>query len=169
MTQTALWPAVGLSQSFELTLRRFNPWWSGQPGPALPPHRRHIVRQIRRRLQARLAPIIVVRGARQIGKTTSQLHLVEDLLAEGTPGDHLLRVQFDELGDIERLGHDPVLRIVDWYERTILHKTLNEAARAGEPTYVFFDEVQNLPRCAPQLKALVDRVRTSATSASGST
>lgn len=156
MTQDALIPRVSLPGGLELTLRRFNPWWTGDPGPVLPPHRRHLVSQIRRRLAARLAPIVVVRGARQIGKTTSQLHVLTDLLEEGTPGDHIIRVQFDELGDLSKLGSDPILRLIDWFERSILHKGLNAAARDGEATYLFFDEVQNLDGWAPQLKSLVD-------------
>lgn len=154
--QTSFFPAASLPGGVELTLRRFNPWWAGEPGPVLPPHRRHLVAQIRRRLAARLAPIVVVRGARQIGKTTSQLHVLTNLIEEGTPGDHVMRVQFDELEGISVLGPDPVLRLVDWFERAILKKTLNNAARIGEPTYLFFDEVQNLEGWAAQLKALVD-------------
>lgn len=145
-----------LPGGLELTLRRFNPWWADSPGPNLPPHRRHIVGQIRRRLSGRLAPIVVVRGARQIGKTTSQLHVLSDLLSEGISGRNILRVQFDELGDLARLGGDPILRLVDWFERNILKQTLNAAAHNGERTFLFFDEVQNLDRWAPQLKALVD-------------
>jgi predicted AAA+ superfamily ATPase len=156
MTQKTLFNPVQLPPGVELTLRRFNPWWTGDPGPALPPHRRHIVGQIRRRMSARLAPIVVVRGARQIGKTTSQLHVLTDLLKEGVPASHILRVQFDELAGIAKVGPDPVLRIVDWYEHAILGKSLNQAAQDGEPTYLFFDEVQNLDGWAPQLKSLVD-------------
>jgi predicted AAA+ superfamily ATPase len=133
-----------------------NPWWEGLPAQVLPPHRRHLVVQIQRRLATKLAPIIVVRGARQIGKTTSQLHVLTDLLDSGIRGGQILRVQFDELGDLDELGKDPVLRVVDWFERAILGRTLNQAARDGEKTYLFFDEVQNLPGWASQLKALVD-------------
>jgi predicted AAA+ superfamily ATPase len=52
-----------------------NPWWRGQPGPLLPLTRRHLVGEIHRRLNLGLAPIVLVRGPRQIGKTTAQLHL----------------------------------------------------------------------------------------------
>lgn len=133
-----------------------NPWWEGLPPQVLPPHRRHLVGQIKRRLETKLAPIIMVRGARQIGKTTSQLHVLTDFLDSGVRGNRILRVQFDELGDLDELGKDPVLRVVDWFEHSVLKKTLNEAARSGDPTYLFFDEVQNLSGWAPQLKALVD-------------
>ena len=61
-------------------LQRMNPWWEGKPLPPTPPTRRHLVEQIHRRLEAALAPIIVVRGPRQIGKSTSQVQVIEDLL-----------------------------------------------------------------------------------------
>jgi predicted AAA+ superfamily ATPase len=38
----------------------------------------------------------------------------------------------------------------------VLQKSLNQAAHDGEQAYLFFDEVQNLPDWAPQLKHLVD-------------
>lgn len=136
-------------------LRRLNPWWEGRALPMLPPHRRHLVRQIHRRLELRLAPIVVVRGPRQIGKTTAQLHFVEDMLRAGLGGRYILRVQFDDLRETADFD-SPILRIIDWFERTILDCTLNEAARRGEQVYVLLDEVQNLDNWAPQLKALVD-------------
>lgn len=150
-----MFPQVRLPPALELALRRMNPWWEGQPGPSLPPHRRHIVAQIRRRLEQRLAPIVAVRGARQIGKTVAQLHVLGDLLAEGTPPAHVFRVQFDELPGIETLDN-PILRLADWYESAVLGRTLNAAAHAGVRTYLFFDEVQNLRHWAPRLKSLVD-------------
>jgi len=156
MSQTTIIPNANIRGGLEATLRRLNPWWSGQPMPVLPEHRRHLVSQIKKRLDVRLAPIVVVRGARQIGKTTSQLHVLSDLLKHGVPGRRVLRIQFDEIGELRGLGRDPILRLVDWFEQSILGKTLNQAAHDGEPTYLFFDEVQNLDRWAPQLKLLVD-------------
>ncbi len=132
-----------------------NPWWEGKPGRLLPKTRRHLVSTIHARLQSRLAPIVAVRGPRQIGKTTAQMHVIDDLLAKGVRANRILRVQFDELESLEDLD-EPILRITEGFERAILQQTLNEAARAGEPAYLFFDEVQNLRRWAEQLKHLVD-------------
>lgn len=42
-----------------------------KPMRRLPATRRHLVGQIHARLQARIAPILVVRGPRQVGKTTA--------------------------------------------------------------------------------------------------
>lgn len=156
MTQPSFFPALSIPATVQLTLRRMNPWWEADPAPSLPPHRRHLVKQVQRCLAHRLAPIVVIRGARQIGKTTCQLHVLTDFLASGVPGRCVFRVQFDDLRALEKLGDDPVLRLVDWYEQAILGKKLNQAAHDGERTYLFFDEVQNLEGWAPQLKALVD-------------
>lgn len=157
---TGTWAGLTIPPVLELSLRRMNPWWEGAPSPRLPSYRRHLVGQIRRRLEANLAPIVAVRGARQIGKTTSQLQVLRDFLQEGIAPTHVLRIQFDEIEGLESLGADPIIRIVDWYERTILGKTLNHAAHDGERTIIFLDEVQNLVKWAPQLKSLVDHSTT---------
>ncbi|TVR99753.1 MAG: ATP-binding protein [Phycisphaerales bacterium] len=136
-------------------LRRMNPWWEGKPLPRLPETRRHLVATMRRRLDLGLAPIVVVRGPRQIGKTTAQLHLIDDMLKGGVDPRRIMRVQFDELPSLADLKQ-PVLEIVSWYEQVVLRSTLNEAARSDAPAVLMLDEVQNLSRWAEQLKHLVD-------------
>ncbi len=146
-------PFIG--PSFAGELRRLNPWWVNKPMRDLPETRRHLVAQIHRRFAYKLAPIVMVRGSRQVGKTTACEQVIDDLLKEGVDPKRILRVQFDDISQLE--DHDsPILRIVDWYERTILKQTLNEAAREKQPAYLFFDEVQNLKKWAEQLKFLVD-------------
>jgi predicted AAA+ superfamily ATPase len=137
-------------------LREINPWWQGLPGRVLPPYRRWVFATILRRLDAKVAPAIVLRGARQVGKTTLQEQTIQFLLTERRVDPRrILRVQFDELPPLRGI-ETPILDILRWYQNRILGRTLNEAAHAGEPAYVFLDEVQNLPDWAPQLKALVD-------------
>ena len=68
-------PEAKLSTDLIRDILRDNPWWENKPGKTLPPHRRELVGSIHRRLQHRLAPIIVVRGPRQVGKTTAQLQV----------------------------------------------------------------------------------------------
>lgn len=138
-------------------IRRVNPWWENKPVQELPITRRHLVEDIKNRLNKSLAPIVVVRGPRQVGKTTAQLHIIEDLLDSGIDPRRIFRVQFDDLQGLEKIAsQDPILRMVDWYEKNILKETLNEVARSGRKVYLFFDEVQNLANWAPQLKNLVD-------------
>ena len=71
--------------------------------PAQPRTRRRLVAQMRRRLDANIAPTVVVRGPRQIGKTTAQFQLIQDLLEEGVDPGRILRVQFDDLGTLTKL------------------------------------------------------------------
>ena len=97
MDEPFLYPALKLDDELVRDLRALNPWWEGKPMRPLPATRRHLVRQIHRRLDARLAPIVVVRGPRQIGKTTAQLQVLADLLANGIDGRSILRLQADDL------------------------------------------------------------------------
>ena len=150
-----LWPGLKLPDALVRDLLRDNPWWEGKPSKLLPSTRRDFVELIHRRLEQKLAPIVVVRGPRQVGKTTAQLQVVEDLLGRGVAPQRILRVQFDELPVLSKLS-EPILRVVDWYEHTILRTSLNQAAHDGLPAYLFFDEVQNLSDWAVQLKHLVD-------------
>lgn len=150
-----LFPEMRLSDDLVRDLRRMNPWWEGEPLPVLPKTRRHLVGAIHRRLKSKLAPIVVVRGPRQIGKTIAQLHVLQDLLDRGVAPNRILRVQCDELPEIAAFS-EPILRLVDWYEDAVIGKTLNKAAHQGESAYLFFDEVQSLKDWAPQLKSLVD-------------
>lgn len=146
---------VRLPPELDLMLRGANPWWEGKPGRVLPAYKRWAFDPLLRRLDQGLAPVVVLRGARQVGKTTIQEQAIEHLLRDGVLPKRILRVQFDEIPSLRGL-EDPILAIVRWFENRILGATLNEAAHAGTPAYLFFDEVQNLSDWAPQLKALVD-------------
>lgn len=148
-----------LSREMVSDLDRDNPWWKGEKSIVLPTVRRDFVDTIHQRLKLRLAPIVVVRGPRQVGKTTAQLQVIDDLLERGVSPTQILRVQCDALPELTRLS-EPILRIVEWYERQVLGKTLNTAAHSGQPTYLFLDEVQNLSDWAVQLKHLVDNATT---------
>lgn len=134
-----------------------NPWWEGKPGRIVPPYKRWAFTVAHRRLQTGLASALVLRGPRQVGKTTLQEQIIDHLLQrERVPASHILRVQFDDIPSLKHVP-DPILTIARWFEIQILRKTFNEAARsAAGPAYLFLDEVQNLDDWAPQLKALVD-------------
>lgn len=136
-------------------IRSTNPWWEGKPGRVLPPFRRWAFTPTRAKLETGLAPIVVLRGPRQVGKTTIQEQLIQDFLKEGIDPRRLLRLQFDELPPLKELP-TPILTLCRWFENRILGETFNEAAHARRPVYVFLDEVQNLDAWAPQLKSLVD-------------
>ncbi len=158
MGSSPLSPEFAFPAEFVAALRRLNPWWEGEEMQVLPATRRHLVGGMRRRLDQGLAPIVVLRGPRQVGKTTAQLHLIQDLLGEGVEPSRILRVQFDDLAEIagfKRLK-SPLLRIVEWFEHAVLGMSLNSAAHQGRTAFLFLDEVQNLRGWDTQLKFLVD-------------
>jgi predicted AAA+ superfamily ATPase len=111
-----------------------------------------------RRLHSGTTPAVSLRGPRQVGKTTVQEQIIEELLKlrKINPA-RILRVQFDE---VPALGNfrSPIAALVSWYEANVLRGSLNAMARRGEPAYLFFDEVQNLKTWDTQLKSLVDHV-----------
>lgn len=121
----------------------------------LPELKRWLFGEVVRGLERGLAPVIALRGPRQVGKTTLQEQVIDHLLRAGVNPRRIFRVQFDQLLPLQRLEL-PVLTLARWFERNILGATLNESAHRGEPAYLFFDEVQNLRDWAPQVKALVD-------------
>jgi predicted AAA+ superfamily ATPase len=137
-------------------LRSTNPWWEGKPGPILPSYRRWAFSLTLKKMDSGLAPIVVVRGPRQVGKTTLQQQIIEYLIREkAVDPNRILRVQCDDIPSIRGVK-DPVLAIARWYENRVLGMTFNEAARKGVTAYLLLDEVQNLSDWAPQLKSLVD-------------
>ena len=144
-----------LPPGLEGTIRDDNPWWKGERLFGLPPFRRWVFPVIRSALTKGLAPVQVLRGPRQVGKTTLLNQVIQDLLHEGVKPHQLLRVQFDELPDVRKMS-TPILELVRWYSENVLRKSFHKAAHDGEPAFIFFDEVQNLPDWAPQLKHLVD-------------
>ncbi|MEY2724673.1 MAG: hypothetical protein RLZZ458_540 [Planctomycetota bacterium] len=149
-------PPGGLPEETVRFLERLNPWWQGVARMATPDMRRWAYGEVLDRFRIGIAPIIAMRGPRQVGKTTIQLQLIEHLLLmENLPPQQILRVQFDEAPALGVLSN-PIESIIRWFEQSVLGETLNSAARGGRPVYIFFDEVQNLANWSEQLKAIVD-------------
>lgn len=144
-----------LAEGLERTLRDDNPWWRGERIFGLPSMRRWAFPLVLRGIQSGPAPITVLRGPRQIGKTTLLNQVIHALLDSGIDPKRIFRIQFDELPQLSTLP-DPVLELTRWYAEAILGKSLNQAAWDGEQAFIFLDEVQNLAEWAPQLKHLVD-------------
>jgi hypothetical protein len=138
----------------ERALREMNPWWRGLPVPNLQPVRRWAYASLLRGLQSNLAPVMVLRGPRQVGKSTLQAQVIDELLRQGVDARRILRVQFDDL-KLHRKRDQPILEVVWWYADHVLGHPL-AAQPAHEPVYLFLDEVQNLKEWAPQVKTLVD-------------
>jgi predicted AAA+ superfamily ATPase len=145
-----------LSPTVEAFLIETNPWWEGKPGRPLPEYKRWLFGPALQRLKSGLAAVTVLRGPRQVGKTTLQQQIIQHLLEkEGIDPKRIFRVQFDEIPSLKGVA-DPVLTLCRWFENRVLKKTFNESARDGEPVYLFFDEAQNLSDWPAQVKSLVD-------------
>ena len=139
----------------ERLLREMNPWWVDAPIGNLVPTRRWAYDLVLRGLRSQLAPITVLRGPRQVGKSTLQNQAIDQLLRDGVSPMRILRVQFDDLHSLHKRV-SPILETVWWYADHVLQMPLAKAASANQPVYLFLDEVQNLKDWAPQLKHLVD-------------
>ncbi len=112
------------------------------------------MRSAGRRAQPRTGhPLIqVIRGPRQVGKTTSTLQLVEALLAGGVKPTDVLVLRFD-LQTLREAGG--LLGLVRWFEANIRQRDLN----SGAPAFLLLDEVQKLPRWNEEVKHLAETTR----------
>ena len=145
-----------IEPTLEEIIRRANPWWSSNlPKSLVSPLKRWAFEPILKRLKGGMTPIVALRGPRQVGKTTLIQQIIQELLDEGVPTHHILRVQFDEL-PLFTAQQEAILGIAYWFEKHILDKAFNIAVHEGQLVYLFFDELQNIPYWAPQLKYLVD-------------
>jgi hypothetical protein len=143
------------STSLEAQLRNANPWWRGERQFGLPATRRWAFDVLMRGVKRPIAPVTVLRGPRQIGKTTLVAQIVGQLLDEGMDPRRIFRVQFDDLPDLRRLPQ-PILDLAQWYADTVLGMSLNQAAHRLGKCVLVLDEVQNLRDWATQIKHLVD-------------
>ncbi len=136
-------------------LRSLNPWWEGKPGPPLPRFYRWPFHRLRNLVRRGITPAAVLRGPRRVGKTVLLRQIIESLLNDRVAPKRILYSPFDELPSMHGI-QEPVLAIARWFEQQVLKRSFNEAGRADEPAFLFFDEVQNLDAWAPQIKNLVD-------------
>lgn len=132
----------------EQILRDLNPWWAPPHPirPAPPPYRRRRVASICDALARPRALVQVLRGPRQVGKTTALYQLVEELIRRGLPPEDILLVRFD-LQPLRETGLLPVAR---WHAEVV------RAGRRGDPPVLLLDEVHKLPRWDEQVKHLHD-------------
>jgi hypothetical protein len=104
-----LFDRVRLPPGLDEYLRGANPWWEGRPGRLLPSYRRWAFDALLRKLDAGLAPAIVLRGARQVGETTLLEQVIQHLVQQrNVDPRRILRVQFDEIPGLKGLS-EPVL------------------------------------------------------------
>jgi len=126
-------------------LRQYNPWWARAPIPDLPSWRRAAHRELDLWVRSPPAPrAILLSGARQVGKTTLFLQIIEELIKSGVPPQNILYATFDH--PLLKLGGlDSIIRL--WREY--------EPAAEG-PEYLFLDEIQFTRDWQTWLKHQVD-------------
>lgn len=136
----------------EQVLRDLNPWWvpPHPVRPAPPAYRRRPVPGIVSAVQSDGPSLIhVVRGPRQVGKTTALFQIVEECLAKGTPPTDVLLVRFD----LQPLRECGLLAIAQWHRERIRRD-------AGDrPLLLLLDEIHKLERWDETVKHLDDTFR----------
>lgn len=151
-------PAGNLPVELVQFLERTNPWWLGNPFPVEGYHR-IAFSEVLQRLKTEVAPAVIMRGSRQVGKSTIQTQVVEHLLLiEHVQPRQIMRVLFDDVPGLGQI-RNPVEAIVRWFEQNVLKETINASALRGESIYLFLDELQNLAKWPEQLKALLDTTK----------
>jgi hypothetical protein len=151
-------PAGGLHPDLLEFLQITNPWWRAQPLPPTERFRRWPFDEVRHRVDAGLAPVVALRGPRQVGKTTIQMQLIEHLLRiKRVPPSRIIRIQFEDVPALGSLS-SPVQTIIRWYEDNVLRDSINALARRGEKVYILLDELQNVHKWSDQLKSVVDNM-----------
>lgn len=143
---------MALSQEAVQVLRDLNSWWQAQVAvrPAPPDYRRPLVRDLSARLRQPKGIIEIVRGPRQVGKTTGIYQLVQDLLSAGVKGSDILFVRFD----LEVLRDEPAAlpNIARWFATQVRRRPFE----VGAPAFVFLDEVHKLRGWSEEVKHLTD-------------
>jgi predicted AAA+ superfamily ATPase len=129
-----------------------NPWWREprdvRPHP--PSYRRPVIRDLVRRLKRPQGLVEVIRGPRQVGKTTGIYQIVQDLIATGTPSTDLLLIRFDL--ELLREERGTLRNLFDWYVADVRRRP----AGRDSPCYLFLDEVHKLARWSEEVKHLGD-------------
>jgi len=137
-------------------IEQLNPWWSSDPPivrPMPPKYRRPLITELLTRLSRPKGTVEVVRGPRQVGKTTGIYQIIQDLISKRVNPRNILFIRFD----LELLREEPsALRtILQWYVEKIRKRPLDE----GRASYVFLDEIHKLRRWDEEVKHIGDTFR----------
>lgn len=133
-------------------LSDLNSWWK-EPGlvrPSPPTYRRRAILEIGSRLRGPGRLIEVLKGPRQVGKTTGLHQIIQDLMGSGVPARDILFVRFD----LEVLREVPggLRAIAHWFATEIMGRELG----IGAEPFIFLDEIHKLRRWQEEVKHLGD-------------
>ena len=136
-----------IASSAELitVLRQYNPWWRNAPTVDLPVWRRRAFHDILSWMQSPPAPrALLLSGARQVGKTTLFLQVIQALIDSGVPPNKILYATFDH-PLLKLLGLDGLLKLWREFEPD-----------SDGVEYLFLDEIQTIRDWQTWLKLQVD-------------
>lgn len=143
---------MALSAEAVTVLRDLNPWWESPKTvrPVPPVYRRPLIRQMAHRLRPAKGLIEVVRGPRQVGKTTGLYQIIEDFLRAEVSSTDILFVRFD----LEVLRAEPAAlrNILRWYVDNVRKRPLDQ----GPPSSILLDEIHKLKRWDEEVKHIGD-------------
>lgn len=132
-------------------LKETNPWWHPphEVRPSPPEYERKQVPALLSAIRRVGAKVQVLRGPRQVGKSTAILQVVRHLLRVSVDPRQVILVRFDL--DILR-DQAGLLEILRWYERDIRRAPLTQAPEF----YLLLDEVHKVERWDEQVKHVFD-------------
>ena len=136
-------------------LYQYNPWWEEAPSNKHLKPREKYLRELRSYLG--LKQIVVLTGLRRVGKTTLMKLIIEELIINGVPANHILYVSLDDY----LLHQNNILEVVNEFRK--VHKIKIE-----EKIYLFLDEVTYKNDFHIQLKNIYDSQNTKTFVASSS-
>lgn len=126
-------------------LSQFNPWWRGERFADLPSWQRAAFHELELWMSEPPAyRAVLLSGARQVGKTTLLLQVVESLLRQGVPAANILYATFDH----------PLLKLAGI--EAVLEAWRTREPRADGPEYLFLDEAQFIRDWGTWVKHQID-------------
>jgi predicted AAA+ superfamily ATPase len=139
-------------------LQEFNPWWSGQPIQDLPSWERTAFQEIWRWVEDRESRrMLLLTGARQVGKTTIFRQIIRKQLQAGFPASNILYVTFDHT----------ILKLAG-IEQTITAWESAYPVDNDYPRMLYIDEIQYIDGWQTWIKHQVDFHRKNRIAATGS-
>lgn len=138
--------AITSKESILKVLTAFNPWWkTGGVSPKMSKtYKRFAFHEAMKRLeQTDLRRIVVLTGARRVGKTTIQYQMIETLLERGVAPQKIVFISMDH----PMLKLSGVNEVLECYHENIY---------AEQDVYYFFDEIQYAQDWDKWLKTIYD-------------
>jgi uncharacterized protein len=144
-------PEASLAGEVINILNDLNPWWfSGRMRKPPPPYQRRGVPDLLKRMERPQGLIEVVRGPRQVGKTTAIEQIIHHMLTHRVKPSDILFVRFDQ--EVLRESGGGLLPIARWFEKHVRARPFER----GKTSYLFLDEIHKLGRWDEDIKHIGD-------------